>query len=331
MKAIIYKQYGPPEVLHMAEVKKPTPADNEVLIKIHATTANAGDCNGRDAVFVPAGFKTLQRLMFGLRGPKQPILGNDVAGKVVEAGKDVTRFNIGDRVFGSTMNFGAYAEYICLPEKAALAVMPAGLGYAEAAAIPFGGVTALYFLRDLGRLQAGQEVLVYGASGSVGVYAVQIAGAFGARVTGVCSTANLEFVRSLGAHEVIDYTREDFTQNGKTYDLIVDPVVGKLSFGRVKQALKPDGIYLAVAGGIKEFQEMAWTSITGGKKVKAGTPPADPAYPAALAGMFEKGQIRPVIDRIYPFEETAAAHRYADRRHKKGAVVIEVIRGGECL
>jgi NADPH:quinone reductase-like Zn-dependent oxidoreductase len=227
------------------------------------------------------------------------------------------------------MNFGTYAEFICLPEKAALAGMPTGLGYAEAAAIPFGGVTALYFLRDLGYVQAGQEVLVYGASGSVGVYAVQIARAFGARVTAVCSMANLEFVRSLGADEVIDYTREDFTQNGKTYDLIIDPVVGKLSFGRVKKALKPEGIYLAVAGGVKEFLEMAWTSIVGGKKVKAGTPPAVPAYPATLAGMLGKGQIRPVIDRVYPLEETAKAHRYADQRHKKGAVVIEVIPDGK--
>ncbi|MFM8320874.1 MAG: NAD(P)-dependent alcohol dehydrogenase [Chloroflexota bacterium] len=227
MKAIVYTAYGPADVLHLQEVDRPSPKDGEVLIKVHATSVTAGDCNARGFVFVPPGFGFLARLMFGLRKPEQPILGVELAGEVVEVGKQVRQFKPGDQVFGISPKFGAYAEYICMAEDACLVLKPANLTYAEAASIPFGANTALYFLRDMAKLQPGQEALIIGASGCTGVYAVQLARAFGAEVTGVCSTRNLDLVRSLGAEHVIDYTREDFTRNGRRYDVILDMVQGK--------------------------------------------------------------------------------------------------------
>lgn len=325
MKAIIYTEYGSPDVLRLAEVAKPVPGAREVLIRVHATSVTAGDCNARGFVFVPPGFGFLPRLTFGLRRPKQPILGVEFSGEVEATGKDVRRFKPGDRVFGTTGGrFGAYAEYIRLAEDACMVPNPAGLSYEQAAAIPFGGTAALYFLRDLAKVQRGQKVLVVGASGCCGAYGVQLARHYGAEVTGVCSTANVELVKSLGAGRVVDYTREDVTQNGETYDVIFDMVAEKNSFSRYKGSLKPEGLYLAGAGGLKEFVQMAWTSLTGGKKVMAGMAPDRTEDLVFLKDLVEAGEIRPVIDRSYPLEAMAEAHRYVDKGHKRGSVVITV-------
>jgi len=247
MKAIVYTQYGPADVLHLQEVEKPSPKDHEVLIKVHATSVTAADCNARGFVFVPPGFGFIARLTFGLRKPRQPILGTELSGEIVEVGKGVRLFKKGDRVFGISEKYGAYAEYICMAEDARLAMKPANLTCTEAASIPFGATTALYFLRDMAKLQPGQKVLIIGASGCTGVYAVQLAKYYGAEVTGVCSTRNLEMMRTLGADHVIDYTKEDFTHNGQSYDIILDMVPGKSSFVRYQSTLKPKGLYLAGA------------------------------------------------------------------------------------
>ncbi len=324
MKAIVYTQYGPADVLHLQEVEKPTPNDHEVLIKVHATSVTAGDCNARGFTFVPPGFGFIARLMFGLRKPRQPILGIELSGEVVEVGKEVRLFRKGDQVFGISLKYGAYAEYICMAEDANLALKPANMTWAEAASIPFGANTALYFLRDMAKLQPGQKVLIIGASGCTGVYAVQLAKYYGAEVTGVCSTRNLEMVRTLGADHVIDYTQEDFTENGQTYDVILDMVPGKSSFARDKSSLKQNGLYLAGAGGLESFAQMAWTGLTGGKKVIAGMAPDRAEGLVFLKELVESGKLKPVIDRCYPLEQTAEAHRYADTGHKRGSVVITI-------
>lgn len=243
MKAMIYTEYGSPDVLHLREVDKPTPKDHEVLIRVCAATVTTGDVNVRGFTFVPQGFGPLLRLMFGLRKPRQAILGTELAGVIEAVGKDVTAFHPGDRVYGiDSERFGAYAEYACRPEAGALALQPGQLTHAEAAAIPFGAVTALHFLRNRARLQRGQKVLIHGASGGVGTYAIQLARFYGAEVTGVCSTTNAALVQSLGADKVIDYTREDFTQSGETYDIILDTVAGKTSFARCRGSLTPKGL-----------------------------------------------------------------------------------------
>jgi NADPH:quinone reductase-like Zn-dependent oxidoreductase len=324
MKAIVYTHYGPADVLHLQEVEKPTPKDNEVLIKVHATSVTAGDCNARGFVFIPPGFGFVSRLAFGLRRPRQPILGVELSGEIVGAGKDVRRFKQGDQVFGISVKYGAYAEYICMAEDACLVMKPANLTCAEAASIPFGANTALYFLRDMAKLQPGQKVIIVGASGCTGVYAVQLAKYYGAEVTGVCSTRNLEMVRILGAEHAIDYTKEDFTHNGQTYDVILDMVPGKSSFVRYKGSLKPKGLYLAGAGSLDAFVQMAWTALTGGKKVIAGMAPDRAKDLVFLKELLEAGKLKPVIDRRYPLEQTAEAHRYADTGHKRGSVVITV-------
>ena len=237
MKAVIYTEYGPPEVLRLAEVEKPVPEDNEVLIRVHATAANTSDANVRGFTFVPPGFGLLPRLMFGITEPKKQIIGVTFAGEIEAVGINITRFQVGDRVFGLTGdNMGAYAEYVCVAEEGFLTTMLAGLSYEEAAAIPFGAHTALYFIRNKGQVQPGQKVLIVGASGSLGSYAVQLAKYYGAEVTGVCSTPNLDMVQELGADRVIDYTKEDFTKNGVTYDVIFD-TPGKTSFSSIKDSL----------------------------------------------------------------------------------------------
>ncbi len=302
--------------------------NNEVLIKVHATSVTAGDCNARGFTFVPPGFGFIAHLMSGLRKPRQPILGIELSGEVLEVGKEVRLFRKGDQVFGISLKYGAYAEYICMAEDASLALKPANMTWAEAAAIPFGANTALYFLRDMAKLQPGQKILIIGASGCTGVYAVQLAKYYGAEVTGVCSTRNLEMVRTLGAEHVIDYTKEDFTQNGQTYDVILDMVPGKSSFGRDKSSLKPNGLYLAGAGGLESFTQMAWTGLTGGKKVIAGMAPDRVEGLVFLKELVESGKLKPVIDRCYPLEQTAEAHRYADTGHKRGSVVITITAEG---
>ena len=324
MKAIVCKKYGPPEVLQLKEVEKPTPKDNEVLIRIYATTVTTADANIRGFVFVPAGLGFLPRLMFGLTKPKINILGTELAGEIEAVGKDVRIFKEGDQVFGMPgSRFGAYAEYLCLPEKGALAIKPSNLTYEQATAVPFGATTALFFLRDKGNIQSGQKILINGASGGVGTYAVQIAKYYGAEVTGVCSTKNLELVKSLGADKVIDYTKEEFTKNGETYDMIYD-TVGKTLFSGCKKSLKEKGLYLAGAGGLLEFVQMGWTSMIGDKKVLAGQAPEHKEDLLFLKELVEAGKITPVIDRSYPLEQIVEAHRYVDKGHKKGNIVITV-------
>jgi len=332
MKAIVYTEYGPPEVLHLEDVEKPAPKDDEVLIKIHATTVTTGDVNARGFTFVPPGFGPLPRIMFGIRAPKLSILGSDVSGVIEAVGKDVRSFKEGDQVFGMDGEaLGTYAEYVCRPEAGTLVMKPVILTHEEAAAIPFGFSTALYFLREKADIQSGQKVLINGASGGVGTAAVQLAKYFGAEVTGVCSTRNLDLVKSLGADKVIDYTKEDFTQNGETYDIIFDTVVGKTSFTGSKNSLKENGVYLAVAGGLKEGVQMLWTSVFGSKKVIFGGGMAceRKEYLLFIKELAEAGKIKPVIDKIFPMNQTAEAHRYVDSGRKKGNVVITVEQNDE--
>ena len=266
--------------------------------------------------------------MMGIRKPKTSILGSVVAGEIEAVGSVVKTFKPGDEVFGlDGDNLGAYAEYICMPESGALAIKPANMSFEEAATVPFGATTALYFLRDKGNIQNGHSVLINGASGATGSAAVQVAKAYGTQVTGVCSTRNIELVRSLGADRVIDYTQEDFTQSGETYDIIFDAVVGKTSFSRSKNSLKEKGRYLAVAGGLPEMALMLWTSITGGKKVIFGGGSAceKKEYLINLKELVEDGKIKAVIDRTYPLEQMVEAHRYVDTGRKQGNVVIIVV------
>ncbi|MDO9273374.1 MAG: NAD(P)-dependent alcohol dehydrogenase [Rugosibacter sp.] len=320
MKAIVYERYGPPEVLQLKEVEKPAPKDNEVLIKIHATTVTSGDWRVR-SLNVPVGFGLIMRLVFGVSRPKQPILGTELAGVIESVGKGVRKFKIGDQVFAfSDAAMGCHAEYKCMPEDGAVAVKPVNLTYDEAAALSFGGTTALDFLRR-GKLQSGEKVLVNGASGGVGTAAVQLARHFGADVTGVCSTANVELVRSLGASHVIDYTKEDFTQNGETYDVIVD-TVGTAPFSRSNASLKEGGRLLMVLGGLPDMLQIPWVSMTSSKKVIAGPAAGCAEDLRFLAGLAEAGEFKPVIDRRYPFEQIAEAHRYVDTGRKKGNVII---------
>ena len=315
MKAIVYTKFGPPDVLQLKEVEKPTPKDNEVLIRIYATTVAAEDPGMRGS---PG--------LNGLRKPRKKILGFYLAGEIESVGKDVELFRIGDRVFGYTgMSLGAYAEYICRPEAGVLAMKPANMTYEEAVAVPNGALTALFFLRDKGNIQSGQKALIYGASGAVGTAAVQLAKYFGAEVTGVCSTTNLELVKSLGADKVIDYTKEDFTKDGQTYDIIFD-TVGKTSFSRCKGSLTQEGVYLSA---VPIIIPMLWTSRFGSKKaIFVATGLRAPSEKAKdlifLKELIEAGKIKAVIDKRYPLEQTAEAHRYVDKGHKKGNVVITI-------
>ena len=320
MKAFVYTKYGPPGVLQLKDVAKPTPKDNEVLIKTHATTVTSGDWRVR-SLSLPVGFGLLGRLVFGVSRPRQPILGTELAGKIESVGKGVSKFKVGDQVFVfSDAGMGCYAEYKCMPEDGAMALKPANLTYEEAAALSFGGTTALDFFRR-GKLQSGERVLVNGASGGVGTAAVQLAKHFGADVTGVCSAANLELVRSLGASHVIDYTKEDFTQNGEAYDIIVD-TVGTAPFSRSKGSLKEGGRLLMVLGGLPDMLQIPWVSMTSSKKIIAGPAAGRADDLRFLAKLAEAGEFKTVIDRRYPFEQIAEAHRYVDTGRKKGNVVI---------
>src|SRR5215216_747773 len=322
MRAVVYEKYGSPDVLELREVAKPTPKDNEVLVKIYATTVSAGDCRARSFT-VPPAFWLPARISLGLRKPKKAILGLELAGEIESVGKDVKRLKKGDQVFAATLiGAGAYAQYKCLPEDAAIAMKPSNLTYEEAAALPIGARTALHFLRKA-NLQPGQKVLVYGASGSVGTYAVQLARYFGAEVTGICSTRNVELVRSLGADQVIDYTAEDFSTKGETYDVIFE-AVDKSSFSACMRALKKEGTYLNVTVPLPTIQ-MLWTKMTSSKKLFLGESPPEKAEDLFfIKELVEAGKLKPVIDRSYPLEQIVEAHRYVDKGHKKGNVVITV-------
>ena len=325
MKAVVCTKYGPPDVLRLKEVEKPTPKDNEVLVKIHATTVTAGDVRIRRFVYAPW-FWLFGRIIFGIRKPRRTIPGDELAGEVEATGKDVKLFQKGDQVFGmnSSLGFGGgNAEYKCLPEDGVLTIKPASMTYEEAVVVPLGGITALHFLRKA-NIQSGQEILINGASGSVGTYAVQLAKYFGAKVIGVCSTKNKALVQSLGVDKVIDYTKEDFTKSGETYDVIYDTVI-KTSFSRCKNSLKQGGIYLTDDWPLLQ---VLWTSITGSsRKIIWGIPSQSEMIKALifLKELIETGKLKPVVDRRYPLEQIVEAHRYVDKGHKKGNVVITVV------
>ena len=322
MKAVVCTKYGSPDVLQLEEVEKPTPKDNEVLVEVFATTVTSGDSRMRSFT-VPLSYWLLARIALGLRKPKKPIFGSELAGEIESVGKDVKLFKKGDPIFAYLgHNVGAYAEYLCMPENGCLAIKPANVTFEEAAAIPFGGNTALHFLRK-GNIRSEQHVLIYGASGSVGTFAVQLAKHFGAEVTGLCSTTNLEMVKSLGADKVIDYTKEDFTKSGETYDVIFD-VVGKSSFSGCMRSLKKEGIYLQAVATPALSVRMRWASITSSKKIIGGTATPKIENLIFLKELVEAGKIRPVIDRRYPLEQIVEAHRYVELGHKKGNVVITV-------
>ena len=318
MKAVIYTKYGSPEVLHLKEVEKPTPKANEVLIRIYATSVTSGDVRMRkaDPWFV--------RLMLGLTRPKITIPGVVLAGEIEAIGKDVTLFKEGDPVYGMTIkHFGAYAEYKCLPEDGILALKPVSLTYKEAAAMPFGDTTALHFLRKA-KIKAGQKILIYGASGAVGTSAVQLSKYFGAEVTGVCSTANVAMVKSLGADKVIDYTKEDFSKNGEVFDIIFD-TVGRSPFSASVKSLKKNGYYLRVVHmALSPVIRGLWISLTSGKKVIGGVANVKAENLVFLNNLIEAVQLKPVIDRTYPLEEIVEAHQYVEQGHKKGNVVITI-------
>ncbi len=307
MKAVICPKYGPPEVLEIREVAKPLPKDHEICIKVHATTVHIGDTKLRSlkpglGPVKDFFFKPLMRIIVGFNGPRKKILGMDLAGEIESVGNKVSKFKVGDPIFASTaLNFGAYAEYCCLPEDGAIAIKPSNLSYEEAAPISNGGLTALLNLRKA-KIQKGQKVLIYGASGSVGTYAVQLAKYFETDVTAACSKTNIEMVKSLGADKVIDYTLNDFTQNGETYDIIFD-AVGKIEKAKRKKSLTASGVYIDVLDLGSNF------------KLKA----EDLNF---LKDLFQAGKLKTVIDKRYPLSEIVEAHRYVDKGHKKGHVIV---------
>jgi len=324
MKAIVHTEYGPPEELQLIDVEKPVPNVNEVLVKIHATTVTTSDCNMRNLTFVPKLMRLPMRMQFGFKSPTNSKLGFDLAGEVEAVGDDVQRFRAGDGVFGTAEpEMGAHAQYICLPADRPLATKPSSASWEESAALVTMGVTALYFIRHLGNVQWGQDVLINGASGGIGTFAVQLAKHFGARVTGVCSTANLDLVKSLGADHVIDYTKKQFTHTGQLYDVIFD-AAGKSSYSRCKTSLKEEGQYLDTLPKLSSLLNTAWTSIRGGKRVKM-----EGAVPTVerldyLADLVDAGELKVVIDRRYSLDRIAEAFHYVEQGHKTGSVVIAV-------
>ncbi len=321
MKAIVCTKYGSPDVLQLQEVEKPAPEDNEVLIRMYAAPVSTAD------VMMRKGTPFYARLFLGLRRPKRPVPGTGFAGEIEAVGKDVSLFREGDQVFGETgVSFGTYAEYVCVPEEGVLATKPINMAYEEAAPICDGALTSLSFLKAVGEIQSGQRVLINGASGGLGTAAVQLARHFGAEVTGVCSTANVEMVKSLGADQVIDYTKEDFTQIGQTYDIIYD-TVGKSSFSHCRGALTQEGVYLSPVLSLPLLLQVLWTSRAGSKQAKfsaTGLRPASELRPLLdeLKEMIEAGEIKSVIDRRYALAQAAEAHRYVETEHKRGNVIL---------
>ena len=328
MKAIELTKFGPPEVLQIREMEKPASKANEILVRVHATSVNYGDLAARNFKNIPAREFHMPllmllpaRLFFGLTKPNIKVLGSEFAGEVEAVGKDVQQFKPGDQVFGYLgQGMGAYAEYLCMPESATVASKPTNLSYEEAAVVPYGALMALPMLQKMD-IQPGQKVLVNGASGSIGAAAVQIAKHFGAEVTGVCGTARLAFVKALGADKVIDYTQEDFTQNGETYDLIFD-VLGKSSFASGKNSLTPNGCYLYASFKLRHLLDMLWTSMFGSRKVICALASESQESLVAIKELIETGKIKAVVDQCYPMEGAAEAHRYVESGQKKGYVAI---------
>ena len=328
MKAIIYTKYGPPDVLQLKEIEKPVPGNNEILIRIHATPVNYGDIIARNFKNLPISefnmplpFWFGARLYFGLRKPNITVLGSEFAGEIEAIGKDVTLFKKGDQVFGYLgMNMGANAEFLCMPEKGMVTLKPENMSYEEAAAVPYGGIMALPILKKV-NIQSGQKILINGASGWIGSAAVQLATYYGAKVTGVCSTSRMEFVKSLGAEKVIDYTKEDFTQNGETYDLILD-ILGRSSFSRCKSSLNKKGIYLLASFKMRQLFQMFWTKMIGSKKVICAMASEKVENLIAIKELVEAGKFKSIIDKKYPMEQAAAAHHYYEDGLKKGNVII---------
>lgn len=328
MKAIIFREYGSPDVLHLAEIPMPAPKDSEILVRVHATPVNYGDLTARNfansqfnmpaLLFLPA------RMAFGWNKPKINILGSELAGEVESVGKSVTKFKAGDQVFAYLgMNMGANVEYICIPESGTVALKPSNLNYEEASTLPYGAIMATSLLAKA-NIQRGMKVLINGASGGIGSMAVQLAKHFGAEVTGVCGTPRLEFVKSLGADEVIDYTKEDFTKNSETYDLIFD-VLGRSSFSKLKRSLKPNGVYLLASFKMKALLQMLWTSVTGSKqKVICAFANETTESLVFVKGLVEDGKIKTVIDKRFPMEQAAEAHKYVEQGRKQGNVVIKI-------
>lgn len=317
MKAAVYTQYGSPEVLQVKEVTKPEPKANEVLIRIKSTAVNSGDIRLRKADPFAV------RFIFGLTKPKISILGTVYSGEVESVGSQVKLFKVGDQVFGHTnMSFGAYGEYICVAEDSSLALKPANISHNEAAVIPFGGVTALHFIKKSG-IKPNQKVLIVGASGAVGSAAVQLAKSYGAIVTGVCSSSNIDLVKSIGADKVIDYKKEDFTTNGEIYDLIFDSV-NTIPVGRSLKSLTKDGIMILSSAGMPEMLQGAWISLTSKRKVITGVISHKAADINFLKELIKKGKYLPVVDRTYSLENIAEAHAYVEKGHKKGNVAINI-------
>lgn len=328
MKAIVYTEYGPPDVLQLTEVEKPAPRANEILIRIYATTVNYGEITARNFKNIPAHEFNMPmllwlpaRLSFGLRKPRRQILGSEFAGEVEAVGQDVKRFKAGDPVYGYRgASFGANAEYLCMPENGTVALKPANMSYVEAATVPYGAIMALNLLKKV-TVRPGQKVLINGASGGIGSFAVQLAKHYGAEVTGVCSTPRIDLVKSLGADHVIDYTQEDFTGNGETYDLIFD-ILGQSTFSRCKNSLTENGRYLLASFKMNHLFQMLRTSMAGSKKVICALATESPEELVFIKELIEAGAIKAVIDRRYPLEQAAEAHRYVEEGHKKGSVVI---------
>jgi NADPH:quinone reductase-like Zn-dependent oxidoreductase len=322
MKTAVYRKYGEPGVLGIEELDKPVPKDDEVLIKVHATSVTAVD------VIFRKGSQLAARGFTGLTKPKYPVLGSEFAGEVESVGKEVKEYKKGDPVFAATEGYGSYAEYVCMPESAALGLKPANLSFGEAAAVPGGALTALPFLRDVAKIKPGRKILIIGASGSVGSYAVQLGKYFQAEVTGVCGTSKVDLVKSLGADKVIDYRKEDFTRSGDAYDVVFDSI-GKSSFGACRKILKSGGVYLTTVLGLPIVLQMLWTSKIGSRKAQiAFTGLRSKAEKIKdlkfIRELIESGKLKPLIDKEYPLERIAEAHAYVEARHKKGNVVVTV-------
>ncbi len=330
MKAIVYTEYGSPDVLQLKEVAQPTPKPNEVLVRVHATPVNFGDLTARNfkavslsKFWMPWPLWLPARLAFGFNKPKKSILGSEFAGEIAAVGQDVKRYKVGDPVFGyRSMSMGANAEYLCMREDGLLAIQPSNMTYEEAAAVPYGALTALSLLKKA-NIQPGHKVLINGASGAIGSYALQLAKHYGAEVTGVCGTPRIDLVKTLGADKVIDYTHADFTQNGETYDLIFD-ILGKSSFSRCKGSLKPNGRYLLASFRMRQVAQMFVTAIIGGKKVICALSSEKPQDMMLIKELIEAGRLKSVVDRCYPLEQAAEAHRYVEAGHKKGHVVLHI-------